>query len=98
MLFCDADTSLRATGHFSESYKELEDSLFGTCSLVLANWTLIFGLFNDVVSSSEHVVLLWLYSPCGSWLLFQFPNLYAVSRTNQSVARLLPTHRTTQTE
>jgi hypothetical protein len=24
---------------------------------------------------------LWLYSPCGPWPLFQFPNLYTVGRT-----------------
>jgi hypothetical protein len=42
----------------------------------------------------------WLYSPCGPWLLFQFLNLYAVSRTSwtgdEPVARPLPAH-TTQT-
>jgi hypothetical protein len=45
---------------------------------------------------------LWLYSPCGPWPLSQFLNLYKVGRAlwtgDQSVARPLPTHRTTQTE
>jgi hypothetical protein len=45
---------------------------------------------------------LWLYSPCGSWPLFQFLNLYAVGRTpwtgDQPVERQLPTHGTTQTQ
>jgi hypothetical protein len=47
-------------------------------------------------------VYLWLYSPCGPWPLFQFLNLHTVSRTpwtgDQPVARLLPTHKTTQTQ
>jgi hypothetical protein len=41
-------------------------------------------------------ISLWLYSPNGSWPLFHFLNLYAVSRTpwtgDQPVARPLPTH------
>jgi hypothetical protein len=45
---------------------------------------------------------LWLCSPCGSWPLFQFINPYTVGRTpwtgTQSLARPLPTHRTTQTQ
>jgi hypothetical protein len=44
-------------------------------------------------------IYLWLYSPCGTWSLFQFLNLYTVSRTpwagNRLVARPLPTHRRT---
>jgi hypothetical protein len=47
-------------------------------------------------------LLLWLYSPCGPWPLFQFLNPYTVGRTHwtgdQLVARPLPTHRTTQTQ
>jgi hypothetical protein len=47
-------------------------------------------------------LLLRLYSPCGPWSLFQFPNLYTVGRTrwtgDQPVARPLPTQRTTQTQ
>jgi hypothetical protein len=47
-------------------------------------------------------ISLWLYSPCGPWSLFQFPNPYTVGRTpwtgDRSVARLLPTNRTTQTQ
>jgi hypothetical protein len=47
--------------------------------------------------------LSWLYCPCGSWPLIQFPNLYTVGRTpwtgiSPSQGRYLPrTHRTTQT-
>jgi hypothetical protein len=45
---------------------------------------------------------LWLYSSCGPWPLFQFLNLYTLSRTPwtdyQPVARPLPWHRTTQTQ
>jgi hypothetical protein len=44
-------------------------------------------------------VSLWLYSPCGPWLRFQFLNLYTVGRTpwtgDKPVARPLPTRRTT---
>jgi hypothetical protein len=44
----------------------------------------------------------WLYSPCGSWPLFQFLNLYTVGRTSgtgdEPVARPLPIHRTIQTQ
>jgi hypothetical protein len=47
-------------------------------------------------------IYLWLYSPCVLWQLFQFFNLHTVGRTpwtgDQPVARLLPTHRTTQTQ
>jgi hypothetical protein len=43
-----------------------------------------------------------LYSLCEPWPLFQFLNPYIVSRTpltaNQPVAKLLPKHRTTQTQ
>jgi hypothetical protein len=43
----------------------------------------------------------WLYSPWVPWPLFQFLNLYIVCKTpwtgDQSVARPLTTHRTTQT-
>jgi hypothetical protein len=49
----------------------------------------------------NYEIYLWLYSPCGSWPLFQFPNLYTIGRIpwtgDQPVARPLPTHRTTQT-
>jgi hypothetical protein len=42
------------------------------------------------------------YSPYGRWPLFQFLNPCAVSRTpwvgDQFIVRLLPTHRTTQTQ
>jgi hypothetical protein len=45
---------------------------------------------------------LCLYSPCGSWPLFQFLNLYTVGRTpwtgDQLVARPLPARRTIQTQ
>jgi hypothetical protein len=45
---------------------------------------------------------LWLYSPCGPWPLFKFLNLYTDGRTpwtgDQSVARSLPIHGTTQTQ
>jgi hypothetical protein len=44
----------------------------------------------------------WLYSPCGPWPLSQFLNLYTVSRTpwtgDRLITRLVPTHRTTQTQ
>jgi hypothetical protein len=47
-------------------------------------------------------IYLWPYSPCRPWSLFQFLNLYAVSRTpwtgDQPVARPLTTHRSTQTQ
>jgi hypothetical protein len=47
-------------------------------------------------------IYLWLYSPCGPWQLFQFLNLYTVGRTSwtgdQSLARPLPAHMTTQTQ
>jgi hypothetical protein len=47
-------------------------------------------------------IYLWLYSPYGTSPLFQFLNLHTVSRTpwtgDQSVARPLPAHRTTQTQ
>jgi hypothetical protein len=43
-----------------------------------------------------------LQSFVGPWQIFQFLNLYTVGRTpwtgDQSVARPLPTHRTTQTQ
>jgi hypothetical protein len=49
-----------------------------------------------------NVLLLWLYSPCGPWPLFQLPNLYTVGRSpwtgDQPVARQLPAHRTTRTQ
>jgi hypothetical protein len=45
---------------------------------------------------------LWLYSPCETLPLFEFLNPYTVGRTpwtgDQPVARLLPTHTTTQTQ
>jgi hypothetical protein len=45
---------------------------------------------------------LWLYSPCGSWCLFQFLNLYVLGRTlwagDQPAAGRPPTHRTTETQ
>jgi hypothetical protein len=48
--------------------------------------------------TSQHSIYLRFYSPCGPWLLFQFLNLYIVSRTpwtgDQPVTRPLPTHRT----
>jgi hypothetical protein len=48
------------------------------------------------------IISLCLCSPCGPWPLFQFLNLYTVSRTpwtgDQPVARPLPTHRITQTQ
>jgi hypothetical protein len=58
------------------------------------------------VYSSIYIVYLsihlWLYSPCGSRQLFQFPKLYTVGRTpwmvDQPIASPLPTQRTTQTE
>jgi hypothetical protein len=47
-------------------------------------------------------ICLWLYNPCGPWLLFQFLNLYTVGRTPwrgiNPVARPLPTHGTKQTQ
>jgi hypothetical protein len=43
----------------------------------------------------------WLYSPCGPWPLFRFPDLFTGCRTpwtsDQLVARPLPKHTTTQT-
>jgi hypothetical protein len=43
-----------------------------------------------------HIIYLCLYSPCGPWPLFQFLNLYTVSRTpwtgDQPVARPSPAH------
>jgi hypothetical protein len=54
-----------------------------------------------VMARPQVFIYLWLYSPCGSWLLFQFLNLYTVGRTpwtgDEPVARPLPTHRKTQT-
>jgi hypothetical protein len=48
------------------------------------------------------LVYLWLYSACWPWSLFQFLNLYTVSRTHwtgdKPVARPLPTYRTIQTQ
>jgi hypothetical protein len=42
----------------------------------------------------------WLYSPCRTWSLLQFLNLYTFGRApwtgDRLVARPLPTHRTTQ--
>jgi hypothetical protein len=53
-------------------------------------------------SMSEKCIYPWLYSPCGSWPLFQFLNRYTVDRTpwtgDQPVRRRLPTYRTTQTQ
>jgi hypothetical protein len=53
---------------------------------------------NRLGSKVDHSIHLCLYSPCGPWPLFQFPNLYTVGTTlwteDQPVARLLPTHRT----
>jgi hypothetical protein len=47
-------------------------------------------------------IYLWLYSPCASWPLFQFLNLYRVGITpwtgDEPFARPLPTRRTTQTQ
>jgi hypothetical protein len=47
-------------------------------------------------------VYVWLYSPYGSWLLFQFLHVYTVGRIpwieDQPVARSLSTRRTTQTQ
>jgi hypothetical protein len=55
-----------------------------------------------VVTNKSLLLLLWLYSPCGPWTLFQSPNLYTVGRTNwtgdQLFARPLPTHRTAQSQ
>jgi hypothetical protein len=75
------------------------------------NFSMVICLLVDmghVISSlllvDEHNItsLLWLYSPCGAWPLFQFPNLYTVARTprrsDQPVARPLPTHKTAQTQ
>jgi hypothetical protein len=62
------------------------------------------GLFQSSVFSLNVClsVYLWIYSPCGPWPLFQFLNVYTVGRTlwavDQPVAKLLPTHRTTQTQ
>jgi hypothetical protein len=50
----------------------------------------------------SYLSILWTYSPCGPWPLFQFLNLYTVGRTlltwDEPVARPLATHRTTQTQ
>jgi hypothetical protein len=50
---------------------------------------------------TENFICLWLYNPCGPWLLFQFINLYTVGRTpwrgDQPIARPLRAHRTIQT-
>jgi hypothetical protein len=47
-------------------------------------------------------IYLRLYSPCGPWPLFQFPNLYTLGRTpwtgDQPFARPLLTNRTRQTQ
>jgi hypothetical protein len=44
----------------------------------------------------------WLYSPCGSWPLFQSPDLFTIGRTpwtsDQLLARPLTKHRTAQTQ
>jgi hypothetical protein len=50
-------------------------------------------------TANGEAIYLWLYGP---WPLFQFLNLYTVSKApwtgDQPVARPLPTHRTTQTQ
>jgi hypothetical protein len=47
-------------------------------------------------------IYLWLHSPCGPWPLLQFLNPYTVDSIpwtgDQPITRLLPTHRTTQTQ
>jgi hypothetical protein len=47
-------------------------------------------------------IYLWLYSPCGPWPLFSFliytHSVGLLGRGDQPVARLLPTHRTTQAQ
>jgi hypothetical protein len=57
--------------------------------------------FNKLFSS-QIVFSLWLYSPLDLGGFFSFLILYTVCRTpwagDQPVTRLLPTHRTTQTE
>jgi hypothetical protein len=68
----------------------------GECRLDLPH--LIFIYLSIYLS-----IYLWLYSPfVGPWPLFHFLNPYTVSRTpwagDRPVARLLPTHRTTQTQ
>jgi hypothetical protein len=71
--------------------------------IVRKNETLLCSVNISAMSySSVHLLLLWLYSPCGPWPLFQFTNLYTVGRNpwtgDQPVARPLPTHKTTQTQ
>jgi hypothetical protein len=57
---------------------------------------------STILALSKYIFSLWLYNPCGSWSLFQFLNPYTVGRTpwmgDQTVARPLHTHRTTQTK
>jgi hypothetical protein len=75
-----------------ENYKEKSSIAWGmTCSLSTAQ-------------SNHSFIQQWLYSPfVGPWPLLQFRNLfYTDVRTpwtsDQSAARPLPTHRTTQTQ
>jgi hypothetical protein len=64
-----------------------------------------YETYTSLLKSRKYCILLWLYSSvwalCGPWPLFQFLNLYTVSRTHwtsdKPVAKPLPTHTTTQT-
>jgi hypothetical protein len=55
-----------------------------------------------IFSSDPIFIFEWLYSPCGSWPLFQFLDLFTIGRTpwtsDQLVTRSLPIHRATQTQ
>jgi hypothetical protein len=64
---------------------------------------LLIAIFLKLIHPSLPLsVCQWLYSPRGSWPLFQFLNLYTVGRTpwtgDQPVSRPLPTHRATQSQ
>jgi hypothetical protein len=63
---------------------------------------LIYPSINPSIHLSIHLpTYLWIYSPYGYWLLFQFLNPYINGRTpwtgDQPIARPLSTHRTTET-
>jgi hypothetical protein len=86
------------------SSKETSPACLHVCMLIqpiIHSTTVSTATSNE--SLSDYILLvLWLYSPCTPWSLFQFSNVYTVGRTpwtgDQLIARPLPTHRTTQTQ
>jgi hypothetical protein len=67
-------------------------------SYIISSLIIIWGN----LTTTSAFILLWLYSPCRPWPLFEFLNLYPVGRTpwtgDQPVARPLPKLKTTQTQ